>query len=109
MIIIKYYADNGRFIYNTFIKSVNKKGKTASYCGVNVNSKNLIAVKRIRDLQEQARKQIMHDKLIWRSAIELILLPYALQNANEIRNQLPDKDDTTSTVESYPKCKYDPR
>ena len=59
-----------------------------SYCGVNTHLQNLIEEKRIRYLKEQARKQILHAKSRWISAIELNMWPYMLRNANKIREKL---------------------
>ena len=79
-----YHADNGRFADNAFITDATKQGQTLSYCGVNAHFQNGIAEKRIRDLQEQARKQLLHAKARWPSAIKINLWPSALRNANEI-------------------------
>ena len=78
VIIIHYHADNGIFSDNSFINSVNIQGEKISCCVVNDHFQNVIAGKRIRDFQEQARKQILRAKSIWSSAIELNLLPSAL-------------------------------
>jgi hypothetical protein len=94
-----YHANNGRFADNAFIDSVARSGQTISYCGVNAHFQNGIAEKRIRDLQEQARKQLLHAKSRWPSAIEINLWPYALRTANDIRNTIPDKEDGSSPLE----------
>ena len=77
-----YHANNGRFADTTFIKNVTWKGQTISYCGVNTHFQNGIAVKQICNLQEQARKQLLHAKVRWPSAIKINLWPSALCNAN---------------------------
>jgi hypothetical protein len=104
-----YHADNGRFADNEFIKSVNSSVQTISYCGVNAHFQNGIAEKRIRDLQEQARKQLLHAKSRWPSAVELNLWPYALRNANELRNTLPDKEDGSSPIERFCQTNVSPK
>ena len=101
IIIRHYHADNGRFADNAFLDSIAKSGQTISFCGVNAHFQNGIAEKRIRDLQEQARKQLLHAKARWPSAIEINLWPYAIRNANDIRNTLPDKDDGSSPLERF--------
>ena len=101
MIIRHYHTDNGRFSDNTFIKSVNTQGQTISYYGFNTQFQNGISEKRIRDLQYQGRIHILHTKSILISAIELKQWPYALQNANLIKRNLPNKDDTNSPVQRY--------
>jgi len=96
-----YHADNGRFADNAYMQDVKQQGQTISFCGVNAHFQNGIAEKRIRDLQEQARKQLLHAKARWPSAIEVNLWPSALRNSNEIRNNLPNKDDGTSPIERF--------
>ncbi len=49
-----YHADNGRFKDNLFIKSIEDKGQTISFCGVGAHHQNGIAEKRIGDLQRRA-------------------------------------------------------
>ena len=72
---------------------MDSQGQTISYCGFNTYLQNGIVKKRIRDLQEQERKQILHVKSIRNYEIELNLWTYALQNENEIRNNLTEKDE----------------
>jgi hypothetical protein len=102
-----YHADNGRFADNEFLKDIAESGQTISFCGAYAHFQNGIAEKRIRDLQEQTRKQLLHAKARWPSAIEINLWPYALRTANDIRNTIPDKDDGSSPLERF--CKTDVR
>ena len=62
VIIQHYHADNGRFADNAFLRAIAEGGQMISYCGVNAHFQNGIAEKQIRDLQEQARKQLLHAK-----------------------------------------------
>eukprot|EP00978_Attheya_sp_CCMP212_P037948 scaffold183254_cov63-Attheya_sp.AAC.2 len=96
-----YHADNGRFADNAFIQSVQKCSQTISYCGVNAHFQNGIAEKRIRDLQEQARKTLLHAKSRWPEAITLNLWPYALRDASEVMNIIPDNEDGSSKIERF--------
>ena len=95
VIIINYHAENGRLSNNNFINSVNSQGQTISYCRVNAPFHNGIDEKRIRDLKEKARNQILNANSRWIYAIELKLRPYLLRNENEISNNSPEKDDIT--------------
>jgi hypothetical protein len=79
-----------------------------SFCGVNAHFKNGIAEKIIRDLQESARKQLLHAKSRWPRAIELHLWPYALRLANHLRISLPDKEDATSPIERFSRVEVGP-
>ena len=96
-----YHADNGRFADNMFIKDVANSKQTISYCGVNAHFQNGIAEKRIRDLQEQARKMLLHAKARWPEAINASLWPYAVRTANDTMNHIPDRDDGSSRVERF--------
>ena len=49
--------------------------------------KKIISEKRIRDLQQQARKNILNAKSRWRSEIDLNLRYYTIRNENEIINK----------------------
>jgi hypothetical protein len=104
-----YHADNGRFADNAFIDSVARSGQTISYYGVNAHFQNGVAEKRIRDLQEQARKQLLHAKSRWPSAIGINLWPYALRTANDIRNTIPDKEDGSSPLERFCRTNVSPK
>jgi hypothetical protein len=86
-----YHADNGRFADNAFMQSVAESGQTISFCGVNAHFQNGIAEKRIRDLSEQARKQLLHAKARLQRQLRLIfgLMPYAMQMI--FATQLPTK------------------
>jgi hypothetical protein len=70
-----YHANNGRFADNAFMQSVAESGQTISFCGVNAHFQNGIAEKRIRDLSEQARKQ-----LLWNDSA----VPTSVQNSETI-------------------------
>ncbi len=104
-----YHADNGRFADNAFINLVARSGQTISYCGVNAHFQNGIAEKWIRDLEEQARKQLLHTKSCWPSAIEINLWPYALQTVNDLCNMIPDKEDGSSPLERFCRTNISPR
>ena len=109
VIVKHYHADNGRFAENLFMSAVAESGQTISFCGVSAHFQNGIAEKRIRDLSEQARKQLLHAKARWPSAIEINLWPYALRNANDIRNTIADKDDGSSPLERFCRTEVRPK
>ena len=109
VIVRHYHTDNGRFADNIFIQAVANNGKTISYCGVNAHFQNGIAEKRIQDPQEQARKQLLHAKSRWPSATEINLWPYALRNANDLRNSLLDREDGTSPIKRFGNVPVAPR
>jgi hypothetical protein len=98
-----YHADNGRFSDNAFLKDI--KGaipsQSITYCGVNAHFQNGIAEKRIRDLQEPARKQLLHAKARWPAAVTTNMWPYALGNTQHMRDSLPDSKDGTCPFEIF--------
>ena len=51
-----YHCDNGRFADNAFIKDVDEKGQTISFCAAYAHLQNGRAEKRLRDLQEQVER-----------------------------------------------------
>ena len=55
-----YHADNGRFADKEFVSHVTRSGQSISYCGVNAHWQNGRAEKRIRDLQDRVRVQLLH-------------------------------------------------
>ena len=103
------HADNGRFADNLFMQDVQKNGQTISFCGVNAHFQNGIAEKRIRDLQEATRKQLLHAKARWPEAVELNLWPCALRVANHLRNTSPDKEDGSSPIERFARTEVAPK
>jgi hypothetical protein len=98
-----YHADNGRFADNAFLKDINEAipSQYITYCGLNAHFQNGIAEKRIRDLQEPSRKQLLHAKARWPAAVTANLWPYALRNTQHMRNSLPDSKDGTCPFERF--------
>jgi hypothetical protein len=56
---------------------------------VNAHFQNGIAEKRIRNLQEAARSQLLHAKHRWPTAVDTCLWPYAIRYANDVHNSTP--------------------
>ena len=79
-----YHCDNGRFADNAFIEHCEKQGQTITYCGAYAHFQNGIAEKAIRDLQEGARKMLLHAKGRRPDAISLSLWPYTANEIDEI-------------------------
>ena len=57
------HCNNGRFVDNIFQRDVPDKGQTISHFGVNAHFQNGIAEKMTRDLQDHARKTLIHTKI----------------------------------------------
>jgi hypothetical protein len=104
-----YHADNGRFADNLFIKAVKEAGQTISFCGVNAHFQNGRAEKRIRDLQDSARTQLIHAKHRWPKAIETCLWPYAMRYANVVHNSTTQRDGRPSPLELFSKVPVKPK
>ena len=96
-----YHADNGRFAENLFMQAVRDAGQTISFCAAYAHFQNGIAEKMIRDLQEQARTQLLHAKARWPESISANLWPQALRCANAVRNINPTTSQSESPLEKF--------
>lgn len=96
-----YHCDNGRFADNAFIDHCAINGQRISYCGVNAHHQNGIAERAIRDIQDQARKQLLHAKAKWPAAVDLALWPYALRYAAYVHNMVPVRDGSESCMTKF--------
>jgi hypothetical protein len=85
-----YQCDNGIFAGNEFRAACDAQQQGLSFCGVNAHFQNGRAEKRIRDLQDSARTQLIHAQRRWPSAVNSHLWPYALRIANDMRNLTPN-------------------
>ena len=103
-----YHADNGRFADKLFLEHLGNSNQSITYCGVNAHFQNGIAEKVIRDLQEQARKQLLHAKARWPEVIHLSLWPYALRNSAYIYNLMPSQANGSSPLELFARTEIAP-
>jgi hypothetical protein len=99
--ILHYHCNNRQFADNAFKNSCSAKGQQLTFCGVNAHFQNGIAKKAVRDLQESARKQLLHVRQCWPAVIHLDLWPYALRSAVHLHNTLPVLEDGTSRLECF--------
>ena len=104
-----YHADNGIFAEAGFIKAVEADRQTISYCAVNAHHQNGRAEKKIRDLQELSRTQLLHAKQRWPEAITANLWPYAMRMACEISNFAPGIKDSVSPIELFSQVDVAPK
>ena len=107
--ICAYHADNGRFADNLFLKSVETAGQTITFCGVGAHHQNGRAEKKIRDLRESARKMLLHSMARWPQAVTIHLWPYALRNATNMSNMVPDSLDGSCKLERFANVPISPR
>ncbi len=96
-----YHADNGRFKDNLFMKDVENKGQTISFCGVGAHHQNGIAEKRIGDLQRRATTMLLHAQRRWSDAINTHLWTYAIRAANDSRNYTPTNEHDTCPMSRF--------
>ncbi len=96
-----YHADNGRFKDNLFMKDIEDKGQTISFCGVGAHHQNGIAEKRIGDLQRRATTMLLHAQRRWGDAINTHLWTYAVRAANDSRNYTPTNEKGLATQAAY--------
>ena len=84
-----YHADNGIFRANKWRDACAKEQQGLTFAGVNAHHANGIAEKRIRDLQDLTRTQLIHATKKWEHCITVNLWPYALLMANNVLNNTP--------------------
>ena len=71
--VLHYHCDNGCFADNAFIKNIQDQGQTISFCAAYAHFQNGRAEKRIRDIQEDARKVLLHCTAQWPIATSVYL------------------------------------
>ena len=106
--ITHYHADNGRFADNAFLEDVSLNRQSITFCGVNAHFQNGISEKRIRDLQDLARTQLIHAQHRWPAAVEASLWPYAIRYANAVHNSSLTLKSTKSPIELFAGIKMKP-
>ena len=84
-----YHCDNGRFQDNAWKGHCTRQRQAITYCGVNAHHQNGRAERAIRDIQNTARRQLLHAKAKWPHAIDLSLWPYSCRHAVQCWNSLP--------------------
>ena len=99
--IQQYHCDNGRFADSAFISHCEANKQLISYCGVNAHFQNGIAERAIRDIQDNARKSLLHAVNRWPNVISFALWPYAMRYAVYLHNVLPSQKDGRSRLEVF--------
>ena len=94
-------VDNGRFAERKWTDHVQQEGQTISYCAAYAHFQNGKAEKRIRDIQEQARKILLHAINRWPQAINVHIWPYDLRHANDVKNSIPNSLDGSSPTTTF--------
>ena len=96
-----YHADNGRFTDKGFLQDCQKQHQGLTYCRVNAHFQNGIVEKKIRDLQEQTRRMMLHALCKWSSMLSIHLWLYGLRTSNDICNSTPRKGSDIYPIESF--------
>jgi hypothetical protein len=96
-----YHCDNGRFSDNAFKQVCHDACQQLTFCGVNAHFQNGIAKHSICDLSESARKQLLHARAQWPTAVHFVLWPYALRNVVLLHNSLSVLEDGTLRLELF--------
>jgi hypothetical protein len=99
--ILHYHCNNGRFADNTFKQACNNARQQLTFCGLNAHFQNGITERSIRDLSESARKQLLHARARWPTAVHFALWPYALRDTALLHNSLPMLEDDTSRLKLF--------
>ena len=84
-----YHADNGRSDDKQFLVAVEEDNQTISFCAAYTNFQNNKAENRIRDLQDQTRRVLLHSVARWPAVLFTHLWPFALHHINETENNIP--------------------
>ena len=90
MTISAYHADNGIFKAREWVENCHQLQQGLTFAGVGAHHANGKAERRIRELQELARMQLIHANRQWPQAISAHLWPYALRHANDCINAAPN-------------------
>ena len=96
-----YHCDNGRFADNLFLQATRDEGQTITFCGVNAHFQNGRAEKKIRDLREASRTQLLHAINRWPGVCSINLWGYSFRYANDVHNNMPIKADGTTPLQSF--------
>ena len=99
--ILYYHVDNGRFVECTWMEHVKQHGQKFSYCAAYSHFQNGKAENRIRNLQEQARKIILHAISCWSQAVNTHIWLYALRHVNDIKTTISDSPDGSSPISIF--------
>ena len=85
--------DNGIFKAKEWIEACTAKEQGLTFAAVNAHFQNGICEKRIRDLQDITRTQLIHAHSRWQKCITAHLWAYALRHSNNILNNTPNPKD----------------
>ena len=85
-----YHADNGIFKAKEWVQACHDARQQLTFAAVGAHHANGKAERRIRELQELARTQLIHANRRWPQAITSNLWPYALRHANDCVNNTPN-------------------
>ena len=96
-----YHADNGIFASKAWKASCANAKQGCTYSGVNAHFQSGVAERRIRELQELGRTNMIHGNSRWPEAINVHLWPYALKSSNVLYNEAPTRKMKRVPVELF--------
>ena len=99
--ILHYHADNSHFIDKGFVNHCQDENQTLTYCRVNAHLQNVVAEKKIRDLQEKSQTCLLDAMHIWSWMIIANLWPYALRYVYDVANTTPTKGEEITPLEKF--------
>ena len=88
-----YHTDNGIFKANKWMEHCHESGQGMTFAAVNAHHTNGLAERRIRELQDLTRTNMIHANRRWPDAITANLWPYAMRMGNEAINDTPSLQD----------------
>ena len=93
VLVKNYHADNGIFKANKWMEHCHESGQGIMFAVVNAHHTNGLAERRIRELQDLTRTNMIHANRRWSEAITANLWPYEMRMANESINDTPSLQD----------------
>lgn len=81
-----YHADNGIFKAKKWQQAYRHEKQELTFTGVNAHHTNRVAEKRIRDLQDLTRTQLICAASKWEDSVTANIWPYVIRLANNANN-----------------------
>ena len=94
-IIKAYHANDGIFRSNDWQKACRDEKQKLTFAGVNAHFTNGMVEKRIRDLQDLTRAELIYSSTKWKGCITSKIWPYAMRLANETLTNSPSTQDSS--------------
>ena len=102
-----YRADNHPFSGKIFQQDCDSKNQGLDFSGVGAHHQNAVAERAIQTITSWARAMMLHAVIMWPTATNLELWPFAMEHAVYLWNHLPVVDSKFAPVELFSGTKFD--